>query len=231
VEAVAERDDPVERARRAGTVPAAPGFTGWAVAVGGTLGAVGGAWSVPWQRLGALSFGGDAASLATGLGAVRGALIGGLAAPVLGALAGLVAAQVVLGAAGAFGARRRAQRLAPPRRLGMLAALGGVAAALALPAALAGDGDAGGLLLRAPLLGAALAALGTLPAALVDRARGRAAYAAHLDGDADHRPSGSAAQAVTRAARAEARSAPGRPTRTLSDPGPAPPPPPRRPAP
>ncbi len=161
-------------------VPVAPAFVGWwAAALGGGVTALALA-GAPWQELAGCFGGSDACSEAAIGFAWRGLLVA------LGAAAGVVLGHRVLGAWG------RGERLRPPRRPGLLALAGAVLAGAAAPGALAAaaKGDVGRVVLYAPLVAAALGALATLPAALTDRARARAALARVEEERARRRASG-----------------------------------------
>lgn len=161
-------------------MPVAPAWTGWWIALGGGLGALGGLWSAPWRALATAAFAGRAEAW----GHAESALWAGVGGALAGALAGLIVGQLTLGA-WAPGWRLRAESMAPPKSTGLGAVLAVSALAGLLPLAVGtAHADPGWLVLRAALAGWGLGALGALAVALVDRARGVARWTAEVEPDA-----------------------------------------------
>ena len=162
--------DPLEEARQAGDVPQAPGFLGWASAVGAATGVVFTAGRAPWTELAAAGWGlgGITATMDAATAVVLPCVTGGA----VGALVGLTVGAAGVGALSP-GLRVRTRGRAPSRGWGLAALFFIALGALLVPqlAAYVGQGDPGRLLAYTPLAVLALGALALTPVVLLERAR------------------------------------------------------------
>jgi hypothetical protein len=171
--------DPKIEALRRGHVPVSPAWTGWWIALGGGLGALAGLSAAPWRALATAGFSGHATTWAL----ARATLWSGAGGSLAGAVAGLVVAQITLGA-WAPGWRLKADPMVAPRHLGLSAVLAVSAVGALLPLAVGtGHTDLGALVIRATLAGWGLGALGALGVALIERARARRRWLADVEPD------------------------------------------------
>lgn len=177
------------RARARGDLPRAPMLTGGAAVLGGLGGLLAAAPALARTARGLCAAAFTELDAAAALQIAWPALVKALIAPALGALLGLVAAQLALGALALRPRWRRVRgaggRAARPGALGAVLGLGVLfcAPVLALPALAFIPGllpapDAGHLLLRAAPVALAVAAAALLVPALVQRHRARTEWLA-----------------------------------------------------
>lgn len=194
----------MERARARGDLPRDPVVTGFGVVAGGLLGLVAAAAATANDVLPLVQAAFGALDAATAWEMARGVMLTWLVVPALGALAGLVAAQLALGAVDFRGR----PRVRVPRTSGgvVVDALGALAVgvtapvlALAVLPSLLPAPDAGFALLRAPVV-VGFGAVGlALPWVLVARARAVRSWRERVDPQPPPRRSPDAADPAVRA--------------------------------
>jgi len=194
----------MERARARGDLPRDPVVTGFGVVAGGLLGLVAAAAATANDVLPLVQAAFGALDAATAWESARGVVLTWLVVPALGVLAGLVAAQLALGAVDFRGR----PRVRVPRTSGGLVvdALGALAVGLSAPVlalavlpSLLPAPDAGFALLRAPVV-VGVGALGlAFPWVIIARARAVRSWRERVDPQPPPRRSPDAADPAVRA--------------------------------